>query len=333
MRRVERTPSVHSYGQLGTKSLEKASTAAKVGDSVVVGDKAVGIPPRKVPEDALAARSAVADVPPGSTIGIPAPWQEAMKRNTADLSKDAPAAHSAVADTAPRVAAPPVVVPSGSTVTFPTSWLEFTVENIANLTEDEIGKRLLFRGRFDASKFAIMLFLPKGHQIVTQLINGMSGDCLLRSIGGNVASADHFRYILSPEDYFTKIAVEAPTVGEMEGLVRLECEPLPQGFPRERFEELVTVVARAIVDTYVDEGRREQFESNLRKIVDSIFSKLPPPDATNREYWKNICEAVIEETVGEDGEGGGEDSEDGEGRLVELEEKYPSFMAAMKIAS
>ncbi|MDR1528380.1 MAG: hypothetical protein LBS22_02225 [Puniceicoccales bacterium] len=57
MRRVERTPSVHSYGQLGAKPLEKASTAAKVGDSVVVGDKAVSIPPRQVPEDVLAARS------------------------------------------------------------------------------------------------------------------------------------------------------------------------------------------------------------------------------------------------------------------------------------
>ncbi|MDR0742434.1 MAG: hypothetical protein LBE98_03150 [Puniceicoccales bacterium] len=63
MRRVEKTPFAHNYGQLGTKSLEKASTAAKVGDSVVVCDKAVSIPSGKVPEDVLATRSVAIAAP------------------------------------------------------------------------------------------------------------------------------------------------------------------------------------------------------------------------------------------------------------------------------
>jgi hypothetical protein len=49
-------------------------------------------------------------------------------------------------------------------------------------------------------------------------------------MGGNVEAADHFKHILFPEDYFDKIAVEIPTVGEMGDLVRVECEPLPQDF-------------------------------------------------------------------------------------------------------
>ncbi|MDR0742435.1 MAG: hypothetical protein LBE98_03155 [Puniceicoccales bacterium] len=284
MRRVERTQSVHGYDQLGMKSPEKASAAVKVGDPVVIGDKKVGIPPRKVSEDGLVARFAVADT------------------------------------------ALPAAVPQTSTGTPPRCWLEFTVENTASLTEDEIGEQLYFKGRFDASKFAIMLFLPNGEHLVTQMVNRMSGGFLLSSIGGDVVSADHFKYILFPEDYLDKIIVEIPTVEEIEELVRVESEPLPQGFPKERFEERSGIVAQAVVDTYGHKARREEFERRLQKIVDSIFGKLPPSDEENQVYWNNICEAVIEETVGEDGEGG----EDGEARLIELEEKYPTLQAAMK---
>ncbi|MDR1528456.1 MAG: hypothetical protein LBS22_02620, partial [Puniceicoccales bacterium] len=86
MRKIEKALSVHDYGQLGAKPVDEQNDAAADEDFIIVGDKMVGIPPRKVSEDALAARSAAAD-------------------------------------TAPRVVAPPVVVPSGSAVIPPTSWL------------------------------------------------------------------------------------------------------------------------------------------------------------------------------------------------------------------
>jgi hypothetical protein len=153
----------------------------------------------------------------------------------------------------------------------------------------------------------------------------MSGNFLLKSIGGDAMSTDDLMYILFPEDYFGKIIDETPTIEEMQEHVRVECMPLPPDFQKGDFEKRVTAIAQAMVDTYTDEARRDKFKGQLQNIVDLIFNKLPP-NTENRVYWNNICVAIIGETVGEHDEYG----EDGKKRLVELEGKFSTLKAAME---
>ncbi|MDR1528382.1 MAG: hypothetical protein LBS22_02235 [Puniceicoccales bacterium] len=309
------------HDQLVAKLVRKDYDAAEDEDFIVVGDRAVGMPWSKVPEKALAARLAVADVPPvvvlqSSAVNSPTSWQEAMKRNTADLSEDALAARLAVADV------PPVVVFQSSAVNPPTSWLEFTVENTANLTEDEIVQLLFFQGRFDVGKFGTVLLLPNGYQIAIQLANRISGNRLLELIGENRMSADDLMCIFFPEEYFAKEGEidEIPTKEMVGNSVRAECEFLPRGPQKGKFDGLIDGLSQAIIDTYIHKDRREEFGRQLRNVADLIVGKFPPPNAENQVYWDNIrgaIQAMIDESQGTNG--------DGEEKRARAREGFPSF--------
>jgi hypothetical protein len=300
MDRLKRTQSVQYYGQLASKSVEKQADAAKEEDVAATDDRKVSIPLSLVPGSVVGTHSVAVAVPQSPTVNSP--------RN--EVPEDALETRSAV-----------VAVPQSTTVNPPRCCLELTVGNAANLKEDEIVQLLRFRRWFDVSKFAPILFLPDGYQIAIQLVNGMSGNCLLKAIGSSNVSADNFTYMFPPENYFDKNMTDTPTKEEMMELLAVECSPLPDNLPEEEFDKLATVVGQDMMDTYSDKSRREKFVDNLGKIVDLIFHKLPSRSADNQVYWDNICEAVTEETVGEDGEYSEE-------KLQELTEKYPAFKAA-----
>ncbi|MDR1233502.1 MAG: hypothetical protein LBJ75_04580 [Puniceicoccales bacterium] len=211
-----------------------------------------------------------------------------------------------------------VADPEDSIVNRPRSWIEFTMENTAKLTEDEIVELLQLSGQFDASKLASILFLPNGPRIATQLVNRMSGDCLLKAIGRDLMAADNLVCILFPEDYFDGLTGESPTVDRMAVCVRRECEPLPQGLSKEKADGQISIVSQTMMKVCADKDRRKDYESRLQRIVDLIFNKLPPPNKENQKQWDNIYTAVMEETTDLDGE----TSEDGEKKLEELERRY-----------
>ncbi|MDR1528383.1 MAG: hypothetical protein LBS22_02240, partial [Puniceicoccales bacterium] len=256
------------------------------------------------------------------------------------VSEDALAARSAAADTAPRVVAPPVVVPSGSAVIPPTSWLEFRVENTANLPEDEIVARLPFPGIFDSRKFGFILLLPNGYQIVTQLINGMSGDCLLKSIGESPAFAEFFEKTQSSEfgktftrestpiedfmgilfEDFSKDTTEGSTVEEIERNLREAPGLFPRGLSPEKVDEWVTIFVQGTRDILRNKDRLNKMQDEQRSIVDLILSKLPPPNEENQRYWDNIRE-IIEHVFTCDA--------DERERVVKLRERYPVFDCAL----
>ncbi|MDR0693444.1 MAG: hypothetical protein LBF49_02650 [Puniceicoccales bacterium] len=286
MRQIERSLSA-PYGSLrisspGISSVKKDGGDPKIVDPVVAGSGKIGIPPSKVPGGALETHSAVA---------APVP-------------------------------PPPVVVPRNPRVNHPVSWLEFTVENTAGLREDEIVRLLLFQDRPDPSKFGTIFFLPDGDQIVRQLVNGMSGNRLLEFVGRDAISADSFTCIFFEKKYFVEDMDEDPTMEDMRDSVLIECEPLPPGLPKGKFEERITVVARAMKDAYANKGKRGKFEGKLRNVVDSIFAKLPPPNEENQEYWDNICEAI--ETVIDESP-----SADNKKRLAEARERFPVLDIAL----
>ncbi|MDR2432466.1 MAG: hypothetical protein LBD34_01810 [Puniceicoccales bacterium] len=217
---------------------------------------------------------------------------------------------------AEAAAVSPVVVQRQPRGKLPVSWLEFTPENIANLTEDEIIRQLCFRGNPDPSKFGTMLFLPNGFQIVFQVLELISEDRLLELIGRNATSADSFMYIFFEKEYFVDDIDESPTEETMRNSVRVECKPLPQGLSRKKAKKLITVVSREMLEVYVNEDKRREFEGKVRKIVDLIFDKLPPPNEKNQRYWDNIREAigtVIDESYGMDYEK----------KLAKLKKRFP----------
>ncbi|MDR2432467.1 MAG: hypothetical protein LBD34_01815 [Puniceicoccales bacterium] len=221
-----------------------------------------------------------------------------------------------------------VAVPPDSTINSPVSWLEFTPENTANLTENEIAQLLRFGDEFDPSKFGTMLLLPNGIQIVFQIIELISEDRLLELIGGNETSADSFTYILFEDRYFPQGIGERPPERSIRYSIEVECKPLPQGFPEERAEELITAPAQAMMELYVDEGKRREFESQLRNVVNLIAGKFPPPNEENQVYWDNICEA-IKVVIGKSRN---TDSQEGlaefEERLAGFKERFPAWSLA-----
>jgi hypothetical protein len=203
-----------------------------------------------------------------------------------------------------------------------TSWLEFTVENTANLTADEIIQLLSHSGTFDSSKFGTMLFLPDGTRVVRQIVNGIPGDRLLKLIGKDATSADSFMCILLNREYFVNDMDETPTEEVIRNSVRKECEPFSLDFPREKADKLITSVAQIMMETYVDENKRREFENNLRDVVDLIVSKFPPPNKENQTCWDNICKA-IKIAIGESR------NTDEEEKFAELEGRFPALKAAM----
>ncbi|MDR2628667.1 MAG: hypothetical protein LBC30_01575 [Puniceicoccales bacterium] len=202
----------------------------------------------------------------------------------------------------------------------PTSWLECTVENTANLVEDKIVQLLFFQGRFDVSKLALILLLPDGDRIATQLANGMSGNRLLESIGGDATSVDDFMCIFFPEEYFVKDIGEVPTLEQIANSTRAECEFPSQDLSKEKFDEQIDMVSQATIDTFTHKDRRENFEGQLGGIADSIARKFPPSNAENQKCWDNIfrgVKAMIDESHRANG--------DGEKKLKRAKEIFPAF--------
>jgi hypothetical protein len=172
----------------------------------------------------------------------------------------------------------------------------------------------------DLSEFGTMLFLPDGYRIVTQLVNGMSGDRLLELIGGDVMSVDDFMCIFFPEEYFARDIDEVPTLEQVANCTRAECEIFPGNLPEREFNELIDAVSQATIDAYADKDQRKQFENQLRSVADLIVGKLPPPNEKNREYRDNICrgvEAMIDESHRANG--------DGEEKLERAREMFPKL--------
>ncbi|MDR0742437.1 MAG: hypothetical protein LBE98_03165 [Puniceicoccales bacterium] len=299
MRKIEKVLSVHDYGQLGAKLVDEQNDAAEDEDFAIVGGKIVGIPPRKMSEDVLAARSVVVDF-------------------------------------APCVVAPPVVVLQSSAVNPPTSWLEFTVANTANLPEDKIVAWLPFPGIFDSRKFGFILLLPNGHQIAIQLVNGISGDCLLKSIGESPTFAEFFerikffkpgevltRELTAIEDFmdilfedFSEDTTEGLTVEEIEGNLREAPGLFPQDLPPEKVDEWVTVLAQETRDILLNKDRLNKMQDEQRSIVDLILSKLPPPNEGNQVYWDSLRK-TIGHVIARDAASKEE--------VVKLKERYPAF--------
>ncbi|MDR2628666.1 MAG: hypothetical protein LBC30_01570 [Puniceicoccales bacterium] len=206
------------------------------------------------------------------------------------------------------------------TVASPRFWLEFTLKNTANLVEGEIVQLLSLEDRFDASNFGTILFLSNGDRIATQLIKGMSGDCLLESIGRDATSVDNFMYIFFPEEYFAKKKeVDGPLTKERVG-DRIR-KFSPQGSQKEEFNRLVDVVSQAAINIFTHKDRRKKFEGRLGIIADSIARKFPPSNAKNQKYWDNIfrgVRAMIDESHGANG--------DGEEKLKRAKKIFPAFV-------
>ncbi|MDR1233505.1 MAG: hypothetical protein LBJ75_04595 [Puniceicoccales bacterium] len=261
MEKLKRTQSVQSNSPLVSRPVEKQAGATKVGDFTAVAATKVSIPQRKVPGGALGARSV-----------------------------------AAVADS------------QDSTVAPPGYWLECTAENTANLTEDEVVNLFCFKsqGNANAIRFGAMFFLPDEDQIAAQLVRIMSGDCLLEVFGGSLAAAKDFMYILFEEEFSTKVSTyllwrneycaenvaEPLTLTKVNYIIRSAGEPHPQGLSPDKLMEQADIVGQRMLDTFGNKNQREEFESRLRRVVDLIVRKLPPPNAENQARWDNIRTAA-----------------------------------------
>ncbi|MDR2432468.1 MAG: hypothetical protein LBD34_01820 [Puniceicoccales bacterium] len=220
----------------------------------------------------------------------------------------------------------PPFVPRHLGIYHSASWLWFTAENTANLPQSAIVKSLYFKGRFDPSKLAMILLLQDGEVIANQLLDGIPGNRLLELLGGNRNSMEEFVYYMLFGKYFKRIMEESPTLEEAKDRIRVECEFYPKDLQRRKLNKLITAPAQAMMELWTDKDKRMEFENQLRKIVDLILGKLPPPNEENRRYWNNVCEA-IKDGVGES------PKEKDRKRLMELREKFPAFKAAMETKS
>ncbi|MDR0693443.1 MAG: hypothetical protein LBF49_02645 [Puniceicoccales bacterium] len=183
---------------------------------------------------------------------------------------------------------PPLVIPLDSTLNPPMSCLELTLENTAGLTEDEILGVLSLNGRFDASKFEIVLFLPDGYQIAMQLVNGMSGGCLLKLFGESRASSENFVYHMISGKYLERKMEKFPTVKEMKEYLRVECGFFPEDLQDEEVDERITSLAQTMIGVYTNQDRRVEFEGERRNLNSLIINKFPLPDMENQACWNNI---------------------------------------------
>ncbi|MDR1233503.1 MAG: hypothetical protein LBJ75_04585 [Puniceicoccales bacterium] len=275
MDKVEKVKPVPDWSQLAALAAmleEEENDTVKIGNFTAVDDKKVSIPPKKVPEDTLKARSVATVADPRSPTGLP-----------------------------------------------PRSWREFTETNTANLTEDKIAQLLSPQEGFDPSDWGFILLMPDGYRIAAQLVNRVSEKCLLDIIGGNFEAARNFMYIFFEEKYCAKKMGEPLTKEEVDDAIRLVGEgPFPQDLSQEKFEELVGTILQTILggepfprglsqeklgermgtiiqtmlDILIKKNRREEFESQLRGVVDLIVKKLPKPNAENQARWDNIHTAI-----------------------------------------
>ncbi|MDR0693442.1 MAG: hypothetical protein LBF49_02640 [Puniceicoccales bacterium] len=280
MERVKKIQPAQSYGQSGTIPEKVDDSVQKVIDFFEVGGKG-GKRVRRV--------------------DIPAPRVSGSPLRT----------RSAVA-----AAVPPVIVPRYPGV-HPVSLLWLTVENVMNLPRDEILGVLSLNGRFDPSKLAIMLFLPGGYQIANQVVERIPRCRLLKLIGGNRASLDDCLDLLFEKKYLERIMLEFPTVKEIREYIRVECGFFPEDLQDEEVDERITALAQTMIESYADEGGRRKLESNLRKVVDLIFVKLPLPTKRNQRLWDNIGKALS--------------GKKGEKKHREIKERFPlSYIALSK---
>ncbi|MDR1457843.1 MAG: hypothetical protein LBI47_03285 [Puniceicoccales bacterium] len=188
-------------------------------------------------------------------------------------------------------AVPPDIVPRYSGV-HPVSLLWFTVENVKNLPQDEIVESLFLNDKFTLSKLAIVLSLPEGDQIAGQVVECIPGDRLLKLLGENRASLDDCLDLLFEKKWLERIALEFPTVEEIKEYLRVACGFSPEDLQNEEVNGPITALAQTMTETYADEDRRRGIEGEMRKVVDSIFSKLPPPSEENQKLWDNILKAM-----------------------------------------
>jgi hypothetical protein len=208
-------------------------------------------------------------------------------------------------------------VPKSTTVSPPRCCLELTVRNAANLNEDEIVQLLQFEGKFDASRLGIILLLPDGDQIAAQLVNGMSGNCLLKAIGRNNVSANNFVYVFFPEEYVAKEGeIDIGEVSTKELFSNSIREVFLQSSQKGEFNELIGIMNQMAMDIYIDKDQRNRFEDQLQKTVDLIVGKLPSPNAENQEFWDNLHKAIVD-VINENGDG------DGEEKRARAREKLP----------
>ncbi|MDR0693439.1 MAG: hypothetical protein LBF49_02625 [Puniceicoccales bacterium] len=208
---------------------------------------------------------------------------------------------------APRVAAPPPLK----------FWLRCTVENTANLAENEIVQLLSERGIFNVSNLGNILLLPKGYQIAMQLIDGMSGDCLLKSIGSNRVSMRFFVRIFFEGNFFGG----DKNPDSMTEDVRNSMQATYKFSPQESMDaQTVTLVQwnHEMASTYANEDKRRDFECRLQSVARSIVGKLTRPSKKNRGYWRGIHEAV--KTAAHELSGADKEKE-----FIKVQKRFPIF--------
>ncbi|MDR2603516.1 MAG: hypothetical protein LBC11_03075 [Puniceicoccales bacterium] len=261
MEGVRRTGSGQNDGQVVARPVEgdelppdiSAISMEKGGKTVTIGRKKISIPCSKVCGNAFRTSSVTAIVSPGVH-----PWWPAVGAKVNISSK---------------------------------SWLELTMENTANLTVDEIIQLLSHSGTFDVSILGYILFLPDGYSIAVRVINTFR-DCLLKAIGESLMSAYYFTHILFEGKFLRRDKGQVPAMGSLRSTVQAKCESQLQGPPQASMDDRIAVLAQAMKETYTDENRRRQLESNLRNLIDLIFIKLTPPNKENQVYWNNICRTI-----------------------------------------
>ncbi|MDR2432465.1 MAG: hypothetical protein LBD34_01805 [Puniceicoccales bacterium] len=204
--------------------------------------------------------------------------------------------------------------PSGK---LPVSLPEFTLENTANLTEEEFVELLCLNGKFDPIKLAIILCLPDGDRIAIQVIEHISKSRLLEVLGGNRDSAEGLGDLLSGKNPLKRITSELLTTEELGEYLRVVFRYPLMALQNKEVYGPIIALAQVMLDTCPNKGRRREFESQLRKIIDLILGKLPPPNEENQRYWDNIIKTIKRRIRGKKGK------EKVTAKLVKFKKKFP----------
>ncbi|MDR1457844.1 MAG: hypothetical protein LBI47_03290 [Puniceicoccales bacterium] len=297
---MENIKPIQNDGQLVIRPVDEQDDTAKGQDPIAVGSREISIPRSKVPEDALETRSAAVAVPPNLKINPPTSWLECTAENTANLTEDeiVELLHHKY----------PFTFVGENAKDFQSC----SMEDLRDTNYDPDIRTGFFRF-FKPNRLVYLSLFPDGGLIVHQLINGMSGNCLIKLIGKDKRASKAFMDLLFKQDYFAVDRREMSTANKVGDWIQAECESLP----KEKVDELATVLFRSMTDVSTDEGKPRSIESKIRNIVDLVFSKLPPPNEENQKLWDNIRETIKHIVK----KGYPDDKE----KVKKLREKYPVF--------